>query len=35
MTGWGDNAVLARLVDALDKGTVQAELDELEPSSPW
>ena len=32
MTGWGDNAVLARLVDALDKGTGQAELDELEPS---
>ena len=33
MTGWGDNAVLARLVDALDKGMGQAELDELEPSS--
>ena len=32
MTGWGDNAVLARLVDALDKRTGQAELDELEPS---
>ena len=23
MTGWGDNAVLARLVDALDKGMGQ------------
>ena len=32
MTGWGNNAVLARLVDALDKRTGQTELDELEPS---
>ena len=32
MTGWCDNAVLAGLVDALDKGTGQAELDELGPS---
>ena len=34
MTGRHDKAVLAHLVDALDKNTRQTELDELGPDAP-
>ena len=34
MTGRHDKAVLAHLVDALDKSTRQTELDELGPDAP-
>ena len=34
MTGWCDKALLAHLVDALDKRTGQTELDKLGPDPP-